>query len=57
MESPSRGPDDPAAEAEEDRPGDPVCWLRWVCPECGAIADGEPQANCQQCGAQLELGR
>ena len=28
--------------AGEDRPGDPACWLRRVCPECGAMADRDP---------------
>jgi len=41
------GPDD------ED-PGDPVCWLHRLCPECGAMpaerAEGEPQGPCWRCG-------
>ncbi len=41
----------------EDRPGDSVCWLRLVCPECGTIAESEPPADCPQCGARIEAGR
>lgn len=41
----------------EDRPGDSVCWLRLVCPECGSIAESEPPADCPQCGARIEAGR
>jgi rubrerythrin len=33
--------------------GDPACWLRRVCPECGAIADTDPPAACPRCGAAM----
>ena len=33
---------------EQDRPGDPVCWLSRVCPHCGAMS-AEPPATCPQC--------
>jgi rubrerythrin len=42
---------------EDDRPGDSVCWLRLVCPECGAMAESEPPVDCPQCGARIEAGR
>jgi rubrerythrin len=41
----------------EDRPGDSVCWLRLVCPECGTVAESEPPTDCPQCGARIEAGR
>jgi rubrerythrin len=44
----------PDSHADEDRPGDAVCWLRLVCTECGAIAEQEPPAICPQCGARID---
>lgn len=41
----------------EEMPGDSVCWLRMVCPECGAMAEGDPAANCPQCGAPRDTDR
>ncbi|WP_158545975.1 hypothetical protein [Blastococcus sp. TF02A-30] len=37
----------------DDEGGDPACWLRRVCPECGRIADEDPPTRCAQCGAEL----
>jgi rubrerythrin len=51
-------PEDRRPEPEpEDRPGDSVCWLRLVCPDCGSIAESEPPTDCPQCGARIEAGR
>jgi hypothetical protein len=41
-----------AAETE-DRPGDPACWLRRVCPACGTLADVDPPTTCVQCRADI----
>jgi len=50
--------DDQKQTAQEtELPGDSVCWLRLVCPECGTMAEAEPPTKCPQCGAQLEAGR
>jgi DnaJ-class molecular chaperone len=38
---------------EEERPGDPVCWLRRVCPHCGGIADEDPPTTCRQCHTEM----
>lgn len=42
-----------AAAAEPERPGDPPCLLRRVCPDCGAVAEHDPPTVCPQCGAEL----
>jgi len=47
----SRG--DGTGGAGQDRPGDPACWLRRVCPECGSIADRDPPTVCPQCHAEM----
>jgi hypothetical protein len=46
----------PAPAESVELPGDSVCWLRLVCPECGTIAETEPPAKCPQCGALIEAG-
>ncbi|MGD0373515.1 MAG: hypothetical protein ABSB01_02855 [Streptosporangiaceae bacterium] len=33
----------------DDSAGDPVCWLRRVCPQCGALSDTDPPTDCRQC--------
>ncbi|HEX9035249.1 MAG TPA: hypothetical protein VF834_25690 [Streptosporangiaceae bacterium] len=38
---------------DDDRPGDPACLLRRVCPDCGSVADTDPPTTCPQCGAEL----
>lgn len=43
----------PAAAAEPELPGDPVCLLRRVCQACGAVADEDPPTTCPQCHAEL----
>jgi uncharacterized protein YeaO (DUF488 family) len=48
-----RGFAEAAARAAQDSGGDPACWLPRVCPECGALADGEPPASCPRCGHRL----
>jgi hypothetical protein len=57
-ESPSlpAGRDRSAGAESEELPGDSVCWLRLVCPECGTIAETEPPASCAQCGTLIEVG-
>lgn len=55
---PPAGPDRvirPAAREpdEEDRPGDPVCLLRRVCPACGAVADADPPTTCPSCHREI----
>ena len=42
--------------ADEDRPGDPACLLRRVCPACGAVADHDPPTVCPQCHADMPAG-
>jgi rubrerythrin len=37
----------------DDRPGDPACWLRRVCPECGSMADSDPPTTCPVCHADM----
>jgi rubrerythrin len=37
----------------EDRPGDPACWLKLVCPRCGAVAEDDPPTRCPQCHAEI----
>jgi hypothetical protein len=39
--------------APEDEGGDPACWLRRVCPECGRLADEDPPTRCAACGAEV----
>jgi uncharacterized protein YeaO (DUF488 family) len=36
--------DDPVEEG-----GDPACWQKRVCPNCGTLADTDPPTWCQQC--------
>lgn len=38
---------------DEDRPGDPACWLRRVCPQCGTLADADPPVRCPHCQAVI----
>ncbi|RKT55261.1 hypothetical protein [Saccharothrix australiensis] len=47
---------DPAADVRREHGGggEPACWLSRVCPECGALAEGEPAAACPRCGAVLD---
>jgi hypothetical protein len=37
----------------QERPGDPACWLRRVCPHCGGIADEDPPTTCPQCHREM----
>lgn len=57
MDNPEATDREPAEPEPEDRPGDSVCWLRLVCPECGTIAEAEPPTDCPQCGARIEADR
>jgi uncharacterized protein YeaO (DUF488 family) len=45
--------DGAAAEPGEDRPGDPACLLRRVCPACGSVADHDPPTTCPRCHATI----
>jgi hypothetical protein len=36
-----------------DEGGDPACWLRRVCPDCGRLADDDPPVRCAGCGAEI----
>jgi hypothetical protein len=33
-----------------DEPGDPVCWLAMLCPECGAVPGRLDAPACWRCG-------
>jgi uncharacterized protein YeaO (DUF488 family) len=44
---------DAAGTGDEDRPGDPACWLRRVCPSCGGVASADPPTTCPQCHAEM----
>jgi len=37
----------------DDRPGDPVCLLRRVCPACGSVADEDPPTICPTCRSPI----
>jgi rubrerythrin len=37
----------------EDRPGEPVCLLPWVCQACGAMAESDPPTTCPRCGSEI----
>jgi hypothetical protein len=39
----------------DDSPGDPVCWLRRVCPQCGALSDTDPPTDCRRCHAPMPV--
>jgi hypothetical protein len=54
---PSPG-DEPAAAtssraSEEDAGGDPACWARRVCAECGRLNEAERPLVCEACGANF----
>jgi uncharacterized protein YeaO (DUF488 family) len=40
-------------QREEERAGDPACWLRRVCPRCGSLADQDPPTTCPQCHSPI----
>ena len=42
------------AEPEGDEPGDAVCWLHELCPECGAMPTPEHPDRCWRCGHARE---
>lgn len=46
-----------ADEPDTDEPGDAVCWLHELCPECGAMPTSGPTAEqpdrCWRCGHPL----
>ncbi|MFD2092649.1 hypothetical protein [Blastococcus deserti] len=47
-------PTAPRSPRPEDEGGDPACWLRRVCPDCGQLADEDPPTTCPGCGAGLD---
>jgi rubrerythrin len=42
----------PAAEQDE-RGGDPACWLPRVCWQCGTMAESDPPTACPSCHALI----
>ncbi|MBW0092907.1 hypothetical protein I4I73_27110 [Pseudonocardia sp. KRD-184] len=50
--------DDPAHGTDaDDGPGDPVCWLHRLCPECGAMpSEGDDGERCWRCGTPYGPG-
>jgi uncharacterized protein YeaO (DUF488 family) len=43
---------------DEDRPGDPACWLNQVCPRCGTMAEAGPSGTappttCPRCHTRI----
>jgi rubrerythrin len=45
---------DAPSPSADDIGGDPACWLRRVCPECGRMADEDPPTRCPACGALVD---
>jgi rubrerythrin len=43
----------PEPGRETERPGDPACLLRRVCPACGSVAAEDPPTICPHCHAEL----
>jgi hypothetical protein len=48
---PAAGRREPGPAGE--RGGDPACWLRRVCPQCGSMADADPPTTCPACHAAM----
>lgn len=46
-------PEEPRGRDHEVEGGDDACWLRLVCPACGALADEDPPSRCAACGARF----
>ncbi|GAA5018468.1 hypothetical protein [Kitasatospora paranensis] len=44
-------PDAPRPAVEEG--GEPACLLARLCPQCDAVPEGPPAAECWRCGADL----
>jgi hypothetical protein len=40
-----------SAGGDEDRGGDPACWLNRVCENCGRFVDDPQAESCPDCGA------
>jgi hypothetical protein len=49
-------PEGPAPPYDTGERGEPVCWLERVCEDCGALADGPPEAVCARCGSERPAG-
>ncbi|MCO1657016.1 hypothetical protein [Pseudonocardia humida] len=50
----STGPDsDLGGDIGGDIGGDPVCWLQYACPECGAMPSDDAPQRCWRCGEPL----
>jgi len=45
--------DDMIQALDEDPPGDPACWMKRVCPACGALAGADPPITCPHCHAVI----
>ena len=41
--------------AADDRPGDPACWMKRVCPACGTLAAADPPTTCAHCHAVIPV--
>ena len=52
----SRGAPGGCGRMSDDEPGDAVCWLPQLCPECGAMPTGEHPERCWRCDAVLTPG-
>lgn len=42
-----------AKEQEQERGGDPACWLHRVCPRCGTMAETDPPTTCPRCHTEI----
>jgi uncharacterized protein YeaO (DUF488 family) len=38
----------------QEEGGDPACWFRLVCPNCGALVESEGVIMCPRCHAELD---
>ncbi|MGA7172491.1 MAG: DUF488 family protein [Candidatus Dormiibacterota bacterium] len=36
-----------------EKGGDPACWQKRVCPNCGTLADFDPPTTCQECHQEM----
>ncbi|HEY2575789.1 MAG TPA: DUF488 family protein [Streptosporangiaceae bacterium] len=52
-EAPAASPGPARAGYEEERGGDPACWLHRVCPRCGTMAETDPPTTCPRCRTDI----
>ena len=43
------------AAEQDERGGDPACWLPRVCWQCGTMAESDPPTRCPACQARIPL--